>query len=85
MPAHRIVNFKFWSTLVSLGARVKIVGGGVSTLWWDWQMGRIARGQAVDPGMGIIEGAWGEYGSLKLLAMLLALVAALLALLVHTR
>ena len=85
VPAHRIARFAFWSALVSLGGRVKIVGGGVGTLWWDWQMGRIARGQAVRPGMGVVEGAWGEYGSPRVLVGLLSLVVLLLALLLYSR
>jgi len=34
----------------------------LGTIWWDWQMGRIGRGEKVKAGMGVWEGFLGEYG-----------------------
>lgn len=81
VPAHRIAHFAFWSAVLSLGGRIKIVGGGVGTLWWDWQMGRLARGEGVRPAMGIAWGAWGAYGSAQVAAVLIGIVLGLLAIL----
>lgn len=39
-----------------------MVGAGLGTIWWDWQMGRIGRGEKVKAGMGVWEGFLGEYG-----------------------
>jgi hypothetical protein len=41
---------------------VRLAGAGVSTLYWTFVMGRMARGEEVEGmvGMGFAEGVWGE-------------------------
>lgn len=56
VPHHRIPNFAFWSSVLSLGGKIQIVGAGVGTLWYDCQIGRIARRLPVKREMGVWEG-----------------------------
>lgn len=36
---------------------IKLVGAGVSTVWHEWQMARIGRGEEPDPGLEFVYGA----------------------------
>lgn len=74
IPDHSIPNGAFWSWALSGGGRVGLVGAGLGTIWWDWQMARVGRGLAVDPYMGVARGFVDEYG-LWLVSRLVSAVA----------
>ena len=63
IPPHRIPNFSFYASLLSVGGRVKLIGAGLGTIWYDWQMSRIGRGLEVNPNLGVVRGLLDEYGA----------------------